>query len=233
MAKNLEQENEKSADSEAGEGTTPTNAELFRMLAILKLKLVANYVLDGFPPVVAVIALIVAVIAMNENKSTQAQLSNAIAKIDSMSASMQMESKGELDKVKAAMAQERLLYEEERNKQNERAAQLVQNISKLQVKMKISPTLEEQLRLPVAVSAVVPVPEAVLPKHEVPVVAAPAKVAPVSKVQVQAPAPVAPAAKVPAPTVKVQVPSASADADKKVGAQVQTIKQSIEQFNKK
>lgn len=228
MAKNPEQESEKLPGSEAGESTPPTNAELFRMLAILKLKLVANYVLDGFPPVVAVIALIVAAMAMSDNKSTQAQLSKAIAKIDSLSASIQTASKGELDKINAAMAQEKLLHEEERKKQNEQAAQLIQSLSKLQVKMKISPTLEEQLRLPAAVSAVVPsaAHEAVLPKQEVPVVAAPATVAPASK------APVA-AAKSQAATVNVQVPPISTGTDKKLSPQVQTIKEAIDQFNKK
>lgn len=138
----------RSSDSkEAGGSTSPSNTGFARML--VRLKLIANYVIDGFPPVVAVIALIVAVFAVNDNKSSQAQLSKAAAKIDSMSASL-LASKGELEKLKVAMAQEKVMREEEHKKQEERVTQIIQGVSKLQVKMKISPTLEEQLHQPVS-----------------------------------------------------------------------------------
>lgn len=124
-------------------------------LVRLKLKLISNYVLDGFAPFVAVIALIVAVIAVNGNKSGHAQLSQSAAKIDSMSASL-LASRAELEKLKAAMTQEKSLQQEVNKKQDERVAAIIQNISKLQVKMKISPTLEEQLLQPASASAVTP-----------------------------------------------------------------------------
>lgn len=121
----------------------------------LKLKFISNYVLDGFAPFVAVIALIVAVVAVNGNKSGQAQLSQSAAKIDSLSASL-LASKAELEKLKVAISQQKYLHEGESNKQDERAMQIVQSVSKLQVKVKISPTLEEQLLQPASASAVTP-----------------------------------------------------------------------------
>lgn len=124
-------------------------------LVRLKLKLISNYVLDGFAPFVAVIALIVAVIAVNGNKSGQAQFSQNAARMDSMSASL-LASKAELEKLKAAMTQEKFLQQEANKKRDEQVAAIIQNISKLQVKMKISPTLEEQLQQPASASAVTP-----------------------------------------------------------------------------
>lgn len=76
-------------------------------------------------------------------------------KIDSLSASL-LASKTGLEKFKVAIAQQKSLHEGESNKQDERAMQIVQSVSKLQVKMKISPTLEEQLLQPASASAVTP-----------------------------------------------------------------------------
>lgn len=220
MDSKQEHENEQSSDDEVVVGKPPSNAKLFLTLIRLKLQPVANYVLDGFPPVVAVIALIVAIIAVNDNKSNQAQLGKAVAKMDSMSAGMQLASKGEMDKIKAAMAQEKLRYEEDQKKQNEQMAQIIRSVSKMQAKMKISPTLEEQMRQPVETSAVAPtaVKELVLSKAA-PVVAAPAALVPAARATV--------------PAAKVQAPAVPAGSAKKFSPQVQTIKESIEQFNKK
>jgi hypothetical protein len=220
MDSKQEHENEKSSDDEVVVGKPPSNAKLFLTLIRLKLQPIANYVLDGFPPVVAVIALIVAIIAVNDNKSNQAQLGKAVVKMDSMGANMQLASKGEMDKIKAAMAQEKLRYEEDQKKQNEQMAQIIRSVSKMQAKMKISPTLEEQMRQPVETSSVAPtaVKELVLSKAA-PVVAAPAALVPAARAQL--------------PAVKVQAPAVPAGSAKKFSPQVQTIKESIEQFNKK
>ncbi len=145
-----ERDNDKTSDS-----APPSNAVLFRMLLVLKLKLFAGYILDGFAPFVAVIALIVAVMAMNNNQDSHAQLSQSAAAIESLSASLQA-SKSELEMLKAALEQEKLSLELERKKQDERMTLIIQNVSKLQVKMKVSPTLEDQIHPLVSSSVIQP-----------------------------------------------------------------------------
>ena len=173
------------------------------------MKLISSYVIDGFAPFVAVIALIVAVIAVNGNKSGQAQLSQSAAKIDSMAAKIDsmsailLASRAELEKLKAAKAQENALQQAENKKQDERLTPVIQSISKLQVKMKISPTLEEQLHQPASAAAAAPP------------LAASAVSAPAAAVAVPAKADVA------------------TGADKKPGAQAQILKEAINKFNKK
>ena len=147
-------EGEKESDGKE-ENASLSNAQLFRKLALLKLKLVVGYAMDGFAPAVAVVAVIVAVIAMNGNKADQTQLTRNAATIESMKASM-LASKAEQEKLKGSLLQEKAMHEEERKKQNERMTQIIQSVSKLQVKMKISPTLEDQLRQPLIVSATTP-----------------------------------------------------------------------------
>jgi hypothetical protein len=120
-----------------------------------KLTLVGHYIMLGLAPVIAVCALGVAIAAVIGNQAGEEQLSKSIAKIDSLSVSL-ASTKGELEKLKVSIAQEKGLQEEERKKQEERLAKIVQNITPLQLKLKISHTLEEQLRQTVAVSAVMP-----------------------------------------------------------------------------
>ena len=204
MAKHPEQEaaivspdSPKSSDGkDTGDSTPPSKVGA-------KLKLIANYAMRGFAPVVAILALIIAVLAFTGNKSSQVQLSNVVVKIDSINASLSA-SKGELEKLKAAMAQVKIMQEDERkqqdeknNHQDEQALKIIQNVSKMQVKMRISPTLEDQLRQPVIASAVGAVP-----------------------------ATVAPAA---APVAKAAVPTGN---DKKYSPQVQAIKDAIDKLNK-
>ena len=194
-----------SVNKETDVSAKPPKADLVR----LKMKLISSYVIDGFAPFVAVIALIVAVIAVNGNKSGQAQLSQSAAKIDSMAAKIDsmsailLASRAELEKFKVAKAQENALQQAENKKQDERLTPVIQSISKLQVKMKISPTLEEQLHQPASAAAAAP--------------------------------PLATSA-VSAPAAAVAVP-AKADvatgADKKPGAQAQILKEAINKFNKK
>jgi hypothetical protein len=125
----------------------PTNAQLLRMLVMMKLKLIASYLLDGFAPVVAVIAVIVAVMAINGNKAGHAELAQSSARIASLSESL-LAAKAEVEKLKALIAQEKLLKEEERKKRDEELAKIIQGVSKLQTKLKVTPTLEEQFRQP-------------------------------------------------------------------------------------
>ena len=150
MVEDPAQEREKSSDRNTAEaGTPPSKAQLLRMLVLLKLKLVGVYILDGFAPVVAVVAVIVAVMAINGNKSGQVELAQSTARIASLSENL-LASKAEVEKLKTALAQEKLSKEDERKKQNEQMAKIIQGVSNLQAKMKVSPTLEEQLQQPVA-----------------------------------------------------------------------------------
>lgn len=227
----MEPAQEGAASSESSATDTdklPTNAQLLRMLVMMKLKLIASYVLDGFAPVVAVIAVIVAVMAINGNKAGHAELAQNTAKIASLSESL-LAAKAEVEKLKALIAQEKLLKEEERKKRDEELAKIIQGVSKLQTKLKITPTLEEQFRQPVAALTAPP-----------PVVAAmPATLAPVAPV-----APARPPVNAASPAVKpVSLPAktnpapatalASTTSDKKPGSQKEILKEAIEQFNKK
>lgn len=155
MAKQPEQTG-KAPDSKPGDGSAaPSRADLIR----IQLKHAAHYISTGFAPVVSAIALALALVAIVGNQTAQERLGKTTAKLESISAA-QPASKAELEKLKTAMTQEKTLrdeelkkrdeqlkaLEEERKKQDELLAKIVQNVSKLQVKAKITPTLEQQLR---------------------------------------------------------------------------------------
>lgn len=125
----------------ADDSAAPSKAELMRA----QLKLIGNYAMLVFAPVVAVVALVIAVLAVNGSQSGRAQLDKANARIDGLNSGLSA-SRGELEKFKAAVAKENSLRNEDIAKRDERMAKIVQNITPLQTKLKISPTLEEQLR---------------------------------------------------------------------------------------
>jgi hypothetical protein len=140
----IQAEHEENSNA-ADDSTPPSNKERFRMPLRLKLKTIANYAVDGIVPAVAVIALIVAVMATNGNKSSHTQLGQNAAMIETLSASLAA-SRNELEKLKAEIAQEKSSKEAENKTQDERMVKVVQNLNHLQVKMKVSPTLEQQLQ---------------------------------------------------------------------------------------
>ncbi|TAJ78122.1 MAG: hypothetical protein EPO42_08560 [Gallionellaceae bacterium] len=125
----------------ADDSAAPPKAELMRA----RLKLIGNYAMLAFAPVVAVVALVIAVLAVNGSQSGREQLDKANARIDSLNSGLSA-SRGELEKFKAAVSKENSLRNEDIAKRDERMAKIVQNITPLQTKLKISPTLEEQLR---------------------------------------------------------------------------------------
>ena len=85
MEMDSELENEKSGDRKTGEDEAPlSKAAVIRK----KLMLVAGYMMDGFAPVVAVTALIVAVIAFNGNKSGQIMVEQSASRLDSVNANL-------------------------------------------------------------------------------------------------------------------------------------------------
>lgn len=201
-------------NSNAAEDSAPTtsNKEILRMLVRLRLKFIINYILDIIVPAVAVIALIVAVMSFNDNHSSQSQLDKNTEIMDRLNSSLSASS-AELEKLKSTVAQDKTMQEEARKKQAEEREKIVQSISQLQSKMKISPTLEEQLRQSLAGSAVV------------------------SSVAGTAASSVASATSVtPAVTSVTAMPAATPPAkasDKKPGSQAQVLTEAIEKFNQK
>lgn len=109
-----------------------------------KLKLIAAYVLDGFAPVVAGLALILAVMNFQSAHSDQTQISQANAKLEKLSAELSL-SKSELDKIKNLLLLQKVNMEKDSKIQDELTKKVSQNVSQMQIKMKISPTLEDQL----------------------------------------------------------------------------------------
>lgn len=120
-----------------------------------KLKTAARYAMLGFAPLVAVVALVVAVMAVSGNRSGEEELGKAVAATDGLKKDLEA-ARTELDRLRLAMASDKSRQEEERLKQKELEARLVQNITQLQVKMKISPTLEQQLQPPASAPAAAP-----------------------------------------------------------------------------
>lgn len=160
-------------DSNATEvNPAPSKAAIFKTLFGTKARLFANYVLDGFAPFSAVIAIVIAVMALNDNKVIQAELAKNVAVIEQLNANFLL-SKAELDKLKIAMTQERAVHDEERKKLNDKMMQIIHGASKMQDKLKISPTLEQQMQ-PLVISPVTqlvtPISVVVPPANTVPAV---------------------------------------------------------------
>lgn len=181
-----QKQEEKSATREGGE-----DAE--EVAAPSKMKLVAHYAMLGFPPLLAIVALVVAVVAVSGSRSSQEQLDKITSDMNGVSASLSS-TRSELEKLRFALSRDNATHDEERKKQDELLAKVIQNINQVQVKAKISPTLGDQL----AQAASAPV-------------AAPAA---------------AGAAPAPAPGAGAKGP------EKKLGAQMNAMKEAIEQFNK-
>jgi hypothetical protein len=207
-------------------------------LARERLGLVAHYVMLGFAPVVSVLALVFAVTAYLGTQSNHAQLGTVNSRIDSIGA-VQAEPKGELDIFEVSLAHEKAQLAEERKKQAEHEAKIVKDVTQLQVKMKVSPTLEEHLRE----GASAPVPAS--PVAAIPVIAssvasaAPVPVAPaLMPAKAETKPPVKPAAKPvvvdkkPAPVAKEVKKPAPAPTSAEKEAKAKALKKTIEDFNK-
>ncbi|MFZ2163722.1 MAG: hypothetical protein WAW02_16030 [Sideroxyarcus sp.] len=209
-----------------------------------KLKHVAHYAMLGFAPVVAVAALGVALFT-GGNGSELAQLDELNARIESLSASS-LAAKEELENLKFGMSREKSQRADERRNAEERDAKIVQSVTRLQEKMKIVPTLEEQLRAADRAHAAHPVAAAVSAPSAA---SAPAVVektqpasAPVSASAVQKPATAIPAPKVEEKKKSEPAPAKKADekkkvvpapkAEEKMSPQVKALKKAIEQYNK-
>lgn len=242
----MEMDNDRSKPEE--EDSSALKADLLRA----KLGLVVHYVMLGFAPVVSLVALIFAVMAYTGDHANREQLGAINSRIDGMTAN-QSEPRGDLDIFKVSLAHEKALLAEERKKQAERDATIIRNVTQLQNKLKVTPTLEEQLRegatqsaaaLPVAgtaaaasaVPATVPAPvvvpaqsKAVPPTIEKKPPVQPSKPAQSGKksVPVAKEAVKKPAAKKPAPKKPAAAPTGAEKA-----AKAKALKKTIEDFNK-
>jgi hypothetical protein len=186
-------------------------------LAHTRLKSIARYALIGFAPVMSVAALIVGVIALSnlQSRTDQIKSEELTSRIDSLSKNLS-DTRNELESLKFTLSREKAMRGEERRKLDEQDAKIIQSVTRLQVRLKVSPTLEEQVRAPAS---------------------APAP-APVGAVSAPAVVPVSPA------TNKTQVTSKQAPARKPVAAtpkpkatdnsaeQVKALREAIEKFNK-
>jgi hypothetical protein len=110
---------------------------------LLKLKSLANYALV-VSLVLAIAALVVAVNTVNDNQSSQMQLGLTTSKLESMSATL-LAYKGELENLKLAEEQRKYSQDEERRQHEEIESEVIRNVTNLQLKLRIYPTLEEQL----------------------------------------------------------------------------------------
>lgn len=195
-----------------------------------KLKVIGHYILLGLTPVIALAALGVAVFAMMGTHSGESQLSKSATKIENLNASLSA-TKTELDKLKLSLAHEKSVQEnaqeEERKKQEKLLAKIVQNITPLQVKLKISPTLEAQLRqegtaLPDLPASATPTPAAAHAVSNQPVT--PGKPIAPNK-------PAVPSAH--AAPKSAGTSGSSPAHEKKPGSQGKVLKDAIDKFNKK
>ncbi|MBI4809777.1 MAG: hypothetical protein HY799_12615 [Nitrosomonadales bacterium] len=187
------------------------------------LKPAARYAMLGFAPVVSMVALAVAVIAVSPDRAAPAQSGEAAARMESLGASL-AETKNELESLKFSLARER----SERKRAEEREALIIQHVTGLQAKLKVAPTLEVQLKEVAGASVLT---------HAGPVVApaaveAPASAAAPATEQKHSATP-APAAH-PSPEKKpvAATPASSATNDKTPG-QVKALKEAIDKLNKK
>lgn len=211
MDRNIDREDESEEAPDAG--------QQFRA----KLKVVAHYALLS-SPVLALLALVLASAAIVLGRSAPQQADDSSARIESLSAGL-TETKNELESLKFTLARERSQRAEERKRAEEREAAIVQHVSRLQTKLKVAPTLEEQLKAASRAPAASGVPSAETAAHAATSAPAVAETKPA----------VAPAA-----TAVDKTHAAPATAEKKTApatektpAQVKALKDAIDKFNSK
>ncbi|MFH0934570.1 MAG: hypothetical protein V1879_05135 [Pseudomonadota bacterium] len=200
-----------------------------------KLKVVSHYLMLGFAPAVAVIALVVAAVAISANRASQSRLNEVAAELQAVQATLAA-TRSEMENEKFIISRQKA-QPEAGKMQEELNARIVQNVTRLQEKLKVSPTLEEQLHQSASAPVATPAPAA-HPASASPVAAekkTDAAPAPKPKASHSSAAPTAPAkaaAKVPEQKAapKAATPAAGS---KQTPAQLQAIKEAIEKFNRK
>ena len=169
---NQEQDQE-AIDDNAGESVL-TKQQRFLVTLRTKGKFVSDLVLDGFAPVAAVAALIVAVMAFNANQSSHTQTSKLTAQMEILNANL-LANKNELAKLGAELTLQLNKADERNKKLDVQKQQIIQSVSTLQKKMKISPTLEESMQVTTNSVAVQPLNNLVATAKVTPAAAAPVK----------------------------------------------------------
>jgi hypothetical protein len=197
------------------EESTPSKADLARA----RLKVIARYAMTGFAPVVSVAALIIGVIAISnaQSQSDRTKFGELESRIDSLNANLS-ETKSELENLKFTQSREKTMRGEEHKKLDEQGAKIIQSVTLLQTKLKVSPTLEEQLRAPASPRLPASVGAASAPVVA-PVSSAANKMQAVTSEQAVAKKPVV------ATTPKPKAPDNASD-------QVKALREAIEKFNK-
>lgn len=133
----------KPAENQPGEGNSndSPNAESGRS----KLVSILRFAMIGFVPLIAIIASAIAGFAVSASRASQAQLNNVSSQLKNANAALSA-SKTEIANLKALVVNLNAKREKDQSNQEALTRQIVQNVSRLQVKAKISPTLEEQLQ---------------------------------------------------------------------------------------
>ncbi len=212
-------------DAEANDVQAPPSGQMRA-----KLKLVAHYMALAFAPAVSIAALVLAVAALNRHPD-QAQAGESAARLDHLSADL-AEAKAQLETLQVALAREKSMREEERKEAGVRDSKVVEAVSALQNRMKISPSLQEQLRANASAldAATVAVPAATT-------VSAPAPTQPLKAAVNQAAGPASTqSAAGGKPSASSRKPAQSPPTAKKPAKrspQVKALKEKIEHFNKK
>ena len=208
---------DRSRDAEEDDAS-PSRADLARV----KLKIIARYALIGFAPAMSVAALIVAALALSNTQSQadRAKSDELASRIEGLNKNLS-DTRNELESLKFTLSREKATRGEERRKLDEQDEKIIQNVTRLQAKLKVAPTLEEQLRPPASAPAAVPAP--------VGAASAPAvvPVSPATNTIQTAPSAQAPAGKPAAASAKPKAKTTDNTAE-----QVKALREAIEKFNK-
>lgn len=139
MAKDIKQE-VTSKDEPTGDAAASSGGVLLARLKAMGVKAARNTA-----TILAIMGIVISLISMYMVKVSQAKLVETSAKIDDLSARL-ASSKVAFEKYQAVALQEKTLQNEERKKLDDLDRKIIQSVSQQQVKMKISPTLEEMLK---------------------------------------------------------------------------------------
>ncbi|MDZ4201385.1 MAG: hypothetical protein U1C96_04465 [Gallionella sp.] len=133
------------------------------------LEKIGSIAMMAIAPLLAMLAIAIALIAVSENRSGQEQMGKLRTQIKELSAAMS-ESKDELDLLKATTARDKSAWRDEQDTAKAREAEIIRHVTAAETKLKISPTLEQQLQAASAPAATdgqaaidVPAPESAPP----------------------------------------------------------------------
>ncbi len=110
-----------------------------------RLREVGDIVAHNAAIILAILAVTISFVSIYGLKTSQASLAEATSKVNDLATRL-ASSKLAFERYQAAVVKEQSAQEEERKKLDEVLKQIIQSVSQQQVKMKISPTLEEVLR---------------------------------------------------------------------------------------